>query len=150
MKKRPILLLMVCVVTGLVALLTLNAQFRQSAIIMGLVIYSDIIKPNDPVTRTIRNGSNEWGAATELTPKPFKKGDAEDDVLRQLSKAKYTADTDKSFSWRKPRSFPAGSQFYERYVEGLPCSVHFEVVVRFDDQHRLIEAWGTEDEAGCL
>lgn len=150
MKKRPILLLMICVVMGLIALFTLNAQFRQSTIIMSLVIYSEITKPNDAITRTIRNGSNEWGAAIELTPKPFKKGDADDDILRQLSKAKYTVDTDKSFSWRKPRSFPAGSQFYERSVEGLPCSVHFEVVVRFDDQHRLLEAWGTEDEAGCL
>ena len=117
---------------------------------MGLVAYSEITKPNDAVTRTIRNGSNEWGAAIALTPKPFKTGDAQDDVLRQLSKAKYTTDSDKTFSWSKPKSFPADSQFYEKSVEGVPCSVHFEVVVRFDDQHRLVEAWGTEDEAGCL
>ena len=150
MKKRPIFLTVICLTVGLAALLTLNAQLRQTAIIMGLVAYSEITKPNDAVTRTIRNGSNEWGAAIALMPKPFKTGDAEDDVLRQLSKAKYTTDSDKTFSWSKPKSFPADSQFYEKSVEGVPCSVHFEVVVRFDDQHRLVEAWGTEDEAGCL
>lgn len=150
MKKRPILLIVTCLTIGLAALFTLNASFRQTTILIGLLFYTEITKPNDAVTRTIRNGGNEWGTAIALTPKPFKAGDAEEDVLRRLSKAKYTIDSDKTFSWSKPRQFPADSQFYERSVEGLPCSLHFEVVVRFDDQHRLIEAWGAEDEAGCL
>jgi len=84
MKKRPILLLIICAAIGLIALFTLNAQFRQSTSIMALVIYSDITKPNDAVTRTIRNGTNEWGTAIELTLKPFKNADVEDNVLRQL------------------------------------------------------------------
>ncbi|WP_349319465.1 hypothetical protein [Asticcacaulis sp. MM231] len=150
MKKRPIFLLMISVLIGFTVLFTLNAQFRQSTILLGLIVYSEVTKPNDAITRTIRNGSHEWGKAIALTPKPFKIGDPESDVLRHLSKAKYTTDTDKAFSWSKPKSFPADSQFYEKSVGGLPCSLHFEVVVRFDDQHRLLEAWGTEDEAGCL
>ncbi|MFT4077174.1 MAG: hypothetical protein QM647_16725 [Asticcacaulis sp.] len=150
MKKRRILLTVICLTIGFAALFMLNASFRQTSILIGLLIYTEITKPNDAVTRTIRDGSHEWGTAIALTPKPFKTGDAEGDVLQRLSRAKYTVDSDKTFSWRKPKQFPPGSQFYERSVEGLPCSLHFEVVVRFDNQHRLIEAWGTEDEAGCL
>lgn len=150
MKKRPILLTVIGLTIGLAALFTLNVSFRQTSILIGLLIYTEIAKPNDAVTSAIRNGRHEWGMAIALTPKPFKTGDAEDDVLQRLSRAKYTADSDKTFSWSKPRQFSASSQFYERSVEGLPCSIHFEVVVRFDNQHRLVEAWGAEDEAGCL
>lgn len=130
-----------------------NAGIRDRlGLIVGLV-YSDLTKPNDPLTRTLRGGGKAgsgWGSAVQLIPIPLTRGEARHDVDLVLAKGKYTADRQRNFSWHSPREFPAGSLFYAKHVDGAPCSLTYEVVVTYDDNGRLLDAVGNQEEAGCL
>ena len=150
-KKRRILwgsLLICSVLAGVVAV---YKPWRDIAFITGLIVYTDIKKPNDPSTRTLRDApADDWGMAVALTPLPLEAGLTRGDVEKMLAKGKFKPDETREFSWRHPRTFSSESLYYSKTVEGLPCALRYVVVVRYDDRHRLVEATGTEDEAGCL
>lgn len=143
---------------GLVGILAATAlraafdrNFRNDLWLYAAIVYADITKPNDPVTRRIRNDpSREWGHKVALTPKPFVKGTTRPEVLKQLGNAKYKTDPDDTFTIRGPEPIPAGGLHFSKSADEFPCQVLYDVVVRFDASDRLVDAYGAEEETGCL
>lgn len=150
-KRRPIMLACIALIAAFAITVTVSKTFRENLIIYGLIVYSDLTKPNDPITRAIRTRpSREWGSEVVLIPYPFSRGETESDVDRLLARGRYQTDKEALFSPRNSKQFPDGSRFYTMNVTELPCNIRYEVVVRYDDQGRLTDASGTSDEAGCL
>ncbi len=153
-KRAPIFwiglaVLAVLTLTGLRA--AFDRNFRQGLWLYTAVVYADIIKPNDPVTRQIRHDpSREWGHKVSLTPKPFAVGTTRSEVLKRLAEAKYKADPDDTFSIRHPEPVPRGGVHYSMSADEFPCQILYDVVVRFDASDRLVDAYGAEEETGCL
>ena len=149
-KKRAILWTVVILCLLSIGAISAYKPWRDMALLIGLLIYSDVTKPNDPLTRTIRNAPTGWGELVALTPKPLKIGMTKTEVEQVLADGKFKPTENRDFSWHHPRTLPADSQFYSKSVDGLPCALNYTVIVRYDDHQTLVEAMGTENEAGCL
>jgi hypothetical protein len=149
-KKRPILWTGLAVCLILAGAVAAYKPWRDTALLIGLLFYSDVTKPNDPLTRSIRDTPTGWGEPVALTPEPLKSGMAKVQVEQVLTDGKFKPTENRDFSWRNPRIFPSDSLFYSKSVDGLPCGLNYTVVVRYDDRQTLVAAVGTENEAGCL
>lgn len=150
-KKRPIVWTGVAICLALAGAVVVYKPWRDIALIMALVAYTDITKPNDPLTRALRDAPTEdWGVAVALTPATLKIGMTRKDVDKVLAAGKFKPDESREFSWRHPVAFPTDSLFYSKFVDGVPCALKYTVVIRYDDRRTLVEAVGTENEAGCL
>ncbi len=139
----------VVVATGLHA--TFDRDFRDDLALYAAVIYSDITKPNDPVTRQIRNDpSREQAHKVSLMPTPLVKGMGRSEVMKQLADAKYKPDPNVTFTIRHPEPIPSGALHFSMSADELPCQIFYDVVVRFDASNRLVDAYGASEETGCL
>jgi hypothetical protein len=154
-KKTTLLRWIALGLVGIVAATALRAafdrNFRNDLWLYAAIVYADITKPNDPVTRHIRNDpSREWGHKVSLLPRPFAMGTSRSEVLKQLVAARYESDPDETFSLRHPEPIPPGGLHFSMSADEFPCQILYDVVVRFDASDRLIDAYGAQEETGCL
>ncbi len=155
-RSRPILLTVAAIVLVGVAVVAIWRPAGDTAGLVVAMVWSDIVKPNDPVTRQIREDFAKWhrdaGDKVSLIPEPFVAGTPKDAVIAQLTQAKYKPDADGYFAFtgKSVRDDAKDNGLY--YVmstnEG-PCDVSYQVMVRFDASGELSDAEGTEVSA-CL
>jgi len=153
-KRGPIFWIALAILAALTATglrAAFDRDFRNDLELCAAIIYADITKPNDPVTRHIRDDpSREQAHKVPLMPKPFARGIARSEVLKQLTDAKYKANPGDMFTIRHPEPIPPGALHFSMSADELPCEILYDVVVKFDASDRLVDAYGAEEETGCL
>ncbi len=82
-------------------------------------------------------------------PWPFVRGALQGDIVSQLGAAKYTPDLKRRASLQNLLPIPDASQVYEKWTQAYPCQDRYSVVVRFDADHRLVDAWGRRESVAC-
>ncbi len=149
-KKRPVLWTLAGLVLVFGLALAVSRTVRFVVFIVAAAVYTDLTKPNDPLTRVVRNTYAGGSRPVMLTPQPLQVGEPRAEVEALLAKGKYQPDPQERFDSAKPYPFAAGSLFYRRIVDGAPCQLRYEIIVRYDAQDRLIEATGGENEPMCI
>jgi len=111
-------------------------------------------QPNDRLSqflqKAILSKSANWGDLIPLVPSVLKEGQSRDSVESILFKAEFAPTSLDNFSWRQKFNFGSGSDLYRIKFKANGCTVQNSVMVQFDDQDRLVNAQGLQDELGCL
>ena len=150
-KARPILLTVAAIALAGVAVVAIWRPAGDTAGLVVAIVWSDMVKPNDPVTHRIREDFGKWhrvaGDKVSLIPEPLVAGTPKDAVIAQLAQAKYQPDADGAFAFTGMTKGD-GLYYVMSATEG-PCDVSYQVMVRFDAAGALVDAEGTET-MGCL
>ena len=154
-RSRPILLTVAAIALVVAAIVAVDRPFRDDMYLIAAVYWSEIVKPNDPVTHRIREDFGKWhrvaGDKVSLIPEPFVAGAPKDEVVKQLITAKYHPDANGYFAFTGKTVSDATDNglYYVMSANEGPCDITYQVMVRFDASGGLSDAQGTEISA-CL
>ena len=154
--KRSVLWVVVALIAVIGCSLAFNRGFRETTILIVVIFWTEVTKPNDPVTHRVRTAfktaDHSEGDKISLMPKPLAAGIAKNEVMNELAADKYKPDPNGSLSPAGDGPAMAGEErlYYTMTSSEGACDVFYEVQVDFDLSGHLTQAWGTQTDRLCL